>query len=107
EDLIAGGAVAIRVYGPSHTLVRITVGEQRVRFVVDLVLVCSHQHRHARLDSFGPFGGLAHYENRLAEGGGFFLNPAGVGQDQVRVRDGVYELEIIHGLGERDAWMVS
>lgn len=96
-------AVAVGVGGPAHRRVLRRVREQPGELAVDRRLVGADEPERARRDPLRALGGVAHDEHGLAEAGGLLLDPAGVGEDEVRGRHEVVEVHDPHGLHDPQA----
>lgn len=94
-------AVGVRCAGHARILVR--VGEQAAELAVDHALVGAHELEGPRLDALGALGGVAHHEHRLAEPGRLLLDAAGVGEDEVRGRHEVVEVQDLERLDDAQA----
>ena len=53
-------------------------------------------------DGCGAFGFGAENQDGLAEGGGFFLDAAGIGDDQLGAAHEVHERDVGQGIEQRD-----
>lgn len=95
--------VAVGVRCAGHARVLRVVGEQTAKLAVDHVLVGAHELEGPRLDALGALSGVAHHEHWLAEAGRLLLDAAGVGEDEVRGRHEVVEVQDLERLDDVQA----
>ncbi len=101
-DAFGGAAVAVGVVHVGAAIVFGGVIEEERRFGEDALRVGADEACSSGVDGFGPFGFLAHDEDGFAERGGFFLNAAGVGEDEVAAAHEVDEGDVFLGRDEVD-----
>ena len=82
DDALRSLAVAIGIDSVAHGIVSGLVGQEALRFSVDDVLVRADEAYCSGFDGFRPFGRIAQDQDGLAQGRRFFLDAAGVGEDQ-------------------------
>lgn len=102
-DRGAGGAIPERVVNAGAGTVDFGVIEQGKDLGADAGGVCSDEDGGACLDGFLAFGFVAHDEDGLAEGRGFLLDTAGVGEEDGGAAHEVDEGDIVEGFDEGDA----
>lgn len=76
-------AVAVGVDGVGHGVVGVDVGEERGGLGDDGVFVGVDEFDGAVADSLGALGGVTHDKHGLAQGGGFLLHSAGIGDHKL------------------------
>ena len=76
-------AIAIGADSMGHLVVLRAIIEKSLSLSDDMVCVGANDLYGAGLYGFGTFRFPAHDEHRLAQGWCFFLNTAGVGEDQI------------------------
>lgn len=86
----------------SHALIQFFVVEDLSGFRDDAVFVRSNEFHGAGFDGFGALGFLAEDEDRFAEGGTFFLNAAGVGDEEIGAAHEVDERDVVERGDEVD-----
>ena len=106
-DPFAGVSVAVGIDGLAHFLVNRRVVEKEAGCVDDAVEVSSDELDRAGADGFGAFGGVAHDEHGLAQAGGFFLDAAAVGEDDVAFLHQVDETQVFERFDEVHVAQVS
>lgn len=99
-DPFAGVAVAVGVDGLAHAGVGGGVVEQGADGAGDAVEVGADKADGACSDGLGAFGGVAHDEYGLAQAGGFLLDAAAVGEDDVALGHEVDETQVFERLDE-------
>src|SRR6267154_2408603 len=94
-NLLARSPVAKGVHGGAHALGPGLVREGGVEQFAQTLGVVAYQDCHAGFDGFGALGIASENEQRLAEGWRFFLNAAGIGDEQPSVLEQVDKIWII------------
>lgn len=107
DDSLAGVSVAVGIDGLAHFLVNRRVVEKEAGCVDDAVEVSSDELDRAGGDGFGAFGGVAHDEHGLAQAGGFLLDAAAVGEDDVAFLHQVDETQVFERFDEVHVAQVS
>lgn len=95
--------VAVGVRGAGHARVLIRIGEQAAKLAVDDVLVGAHELERASLHALGALSGVAHHEHRLAQTRRLLLDATRVGEDEVRGRHEVVEVQHLERLDDAQA----
>ena len=106
-DPFAGVAVAVGVDGLAHAGVGGGVVEQGADGAGDAVEVGADKADGACSDGLGAFGGVAHDEHGLVQAGGFFLDAAAVGEDDVAFLHQVDETQVFERFDEVHVAQVS
>ena len=107
DDSFAGVAVAVGIDGLAHAAVGGGLVEQGGDGAGDAVEVRSDELDRAGGDGFGAFGGVAHDEYGLAQAGGFLLDAAAVGEDDVALGHEVDETQVFQRFDEVHVAQVS
>lgn len=95
--------VAVGVRSSGHARVLSRVGEQAAELAIDDILIGTHELEGPSLDALRTLGGVAHHEHRLAEPRRLLLDSAGVGEDEVRGRHEVVEVQHLERLDDSQA----
>ena len=99
-DSFRAVAVAVWVFSTRHVEICLGIGEQLVRFRHDAFTRHADDLGQAELRSFRTFRHFAQHQHRLLEGRRFFLNTAGVSEDQVAPLQQADESRIVEWLDE-------
>ncbi|EEF93743.1 hypothetical protein CATMIT_01622, partial [Catenibacterium mitsuokai DSM 15897] len=100
DDALAGQAVAVGVVGEAHRFVGGAVAQQTADALADQLAVGTDQAHRAGGHRFRPLGGVAHHQHRLAQRRRFFLDAAGVGEDDVGAVHQVHERQVVQRLDQ-------
>ncbi len=88
-----------------HLVVVGRILEEAADFGDDEVVVGTDEFDGAGVEGFGALGGVAHHEDRFSEAGGFFLDAAGVGEDEGALLHQVDEFQVLEGLDEEEVFV--
>jgi len=102
-NLLARSPVAKGVHGGAHALGPGLVGEGEVEQFAETFWVVAYQDGDAGFDGFGALGIATENEQWLAERWRFFLNAAGIGDEQPGVLEQVDKIWIIQRLDQMNA----
>src|SRR5882724_1460269 len=106
-NLLARSPVAKGVHGGAHALGPGLVGEGEVEQFAETFWVVAYQDGDAGFYGFGALGIATENEQWLAERWRFFLNAAGIGDEQPRVLEQVNEVGVVQGFDEMKAFLTS
>ena len=98
-------SVAIGIVRQSHGCIFLRVTQQLGRFSYNALHIGTHQLDRSGCDGFGAFGGVAHDQDRFAQGRRFFLDTTGISDDQAGAIHQVDERQVIQGFDEMDAFL--
>src|SRR5690554_179506 len=99
-NALAGLAIPIGVMSAGHGSVRLLIGQQEVEIVTDSRDFGPNQLDGTCLNSLRAFGGVAHDQYRFTQGGSFFLDTTGVGEDDMSAIHQVNKRQVIQRLDE-------
>ena len=106
-DFLSGFSVSENSGSVGHRSVAFGVHQKLVARAEDFLDIGSDETKRAGLDAFGSLGFAAQDEDGLAEGGGFFLDPTGVGDHKIGLVQGGEEFLVVQRLAKRDAVLLG